>query len=48
MLTENRFKMLAKSRPADAEKFFQLSQFEAGKRWEFYQFLANRKTGTPT
>ena len=45
MMTENRFKMLAKSKPDQAQKFFDQSQAEAGKRWDFYSFLANRKNG---
>ena len=42
MLTENRFKMLTKSKPEDAKKFFAQSQTEADRRWKFYQFLAAR------
>lgn len=42
MLTENRFKMLTKSRPDDAKKFFEQSQTDAERRWKFYQFLAAR------
>ena len=43
MMTENRFKMLAKSKPEEAQKFFDQSQVDAGKRWELYQYLATRK-----
>ncbi len=42
MLTENRFKMLTKSKPDDAKKFFEQSQTDADRRWKFYQFLAER------
>jgi pyruvate-ferredoxin/flavodoxin oxidoreductase len=44
MLTENRFKMLTKSKPDDAKKFFVQSQADADRRWKFYQFLATRDT----
>ena len=40
MLTENRFKMLTKSKPEDARRFFVQSQADADRRWKFYQFLA--------
>jgi pyruvate-ferredoxin/flavodoxin oxidoreductase len=42
MLTENRFKMLTKSKPEDAKKFFAQSQSDADRRWKFYQFMAAR------
>ncbi len=44
MLTENRFKMLTKSKPDDAKLFFEQSQTDADRRWKFYQFLAARET----
>jgi pyruvate-ferredoxin/flavodoxin oxidoreductase len=44
MLTENRFKMLTKSKPDDAKKFFTQSQSDADRRWKFYQFLATRES----
>jgi len=40
MLTENRFKMLTKSKPDDAKKFFEQSQVDADRRWKFYQYMA--------
>ncbi len=46
MMTENRFKMLTKSKPDDAKKFFAQSQTDADKRWKFYQFMAARDTQT--
>ena len=42
MMTENRFKMLTKSKPADAKKFFAQSQADADRRWKFYQSMAQR------
>jgi len=42
MMTENRFKMLTKSKPDDAKKFFEQSQADAERRWKFYQFLSAR------
>jgi pyruvate-ferredoxin/flavodoxin oxidoreductase len=44
MLTENRFKMLTKSKPDDAKRFFTQSQADADRRWKFYQFMAARDT----
>jgi pyruvate-ferredoxin/flavodoxin oxidoreductase len=44
MMTENRFKMLTKSKPDDAKKFFEQSQSDADRRWKFYQFMAARDT----
>lgn len=40
MMTENRFKMLTKSKPEDAKKFFDQSQLDADRRWKFYQYMA--------
>ena len=49
MLSENRFKMLTKSKPEDAKKFFAQSQVDADRRWKFYQFMSQRdlKTENP-
>jgi pyruvate-ferredoxin/flavodoxin oxidoreductase len=44
MLSENRFKMLTKSKPEDAKKLFAQAQVDADRRWKFYQFLAQRET----
>jgi pyruvate-ferredoxin/flavodoxin oxidoreductase len=41
LLSENRFKMLTKSKPEDARKFFQQAQSDADARWQFYQHLAS-------
>jgi pyruvate-ferredoxin/flavodoxin oxidoreductase len=48
MMSENRFKMLTKSRPEDAKKFFAQSQVDADRRWKFYQFMAGRDLKTET
>jgi pyruvate-ferredoxin/flavodoxin oxidoreductase len=42
MMTENRFKMLTKSRPDDAKRFFAQAQSDADRRWKFYEYLAQR------
>jgi pyruvate-ferredoxin/flavodoxin oxidoreductase len=38
LLSENRFKMLTKSRPEEAKKLFAQAQADVGRRWKFYQF----------
>ncbi len=48
MLSENRFKMLTKSKPEEAKKFFAQSQADADRRWKFYQFMASRDGKTET
>jgi len=51
LLTENRFKMLTKSKPEEAKKLFAQAQVDAEHRWKFYQFLSGRDmkaaNGTP-
>jgi pyruvate-ferredoxin/flavodoxin oxidoreductase len=42
---ENRFKMLSKSRPADAKQLFQEAQKQVDARWQLYQQLA--RSGSP-
>ncbi|HSU54201.1 MAG TPA: pyruvate:ferredoxin (flavodoxin) oxidoreductase, partial [Candidatus Dormibacteraeota bacterium] len=42
LLSENRFKMLTKSKPEDAKRFFAQAQIDAEKRWKFYQYMAGR------
>jgi len=44
LLSENRFKMLTKSKPEEAKKLFAQAQVDADRRWKFYQFLAERDT----
>jgi len=46
MLTENRFKMLTKSKPEDARRFFAQAQADADRRWKFYEYLAKRPAAT--
>lgn len=43
LVTENRFKMLTKSKPEDAKRFFTLAQADADRRWKYYQYLAGRE-----
>jgi pyruvate-ferredoxin/flavodoxin oxidoreductase len=43
LLSENRFKMLTKSKPEDAKRFFAQAQGDAERRWKFYQHLAGRE-----
>jgi len=45
LLSENRFKMLTKSKPEDAKKFFAQAQADADHRWKYYQYLAGRTVG---
>ncbi len=42
LLSENRFKMLTKSKPEDAKRFFAQAQTDAERRWKYYQYLAGR------
>jgi len=39
-MSENRFKMLTKSKPDDAKKFFAQAQVDADRRWKFYQYMS--------
>jgi pyruvate-ferredoxin/flavodoxin oxidoreductase len=39
---ENRFKMLTKSKPDEARKYFEQAQFDVEMRWRLYQYLASR------
>ncbi len=48
MMSENRFKMLTKSKPDDAKKLFAQAQTDADRRWKFYQFMAARDTKAET
>ena len=43
LLSENRFKMLTKSKPEDAKKFFAEAQVDADRRFANYQYLAGRE-----
>jgi pyruvate-ferredoxin/flavodoxin oxidoreductase len=42
LLSENRFKMLTKSKPEDARRFFSQAQGDVERRWKYYQYLAGR------
>jgi len=42
LLSENRFKMLTKSKPEDAKKFFAQAQADVERRWKLYQFMYRR------
>jgi pyruvate-ferredoxin/flavodoxin oxidoreductase len=45
LLSENRFKMLTRSKPDDAKRFFAQAQADADRRWRLYQFMAGRESG---
>jgi pyruvate-ferredoxin/flavodoxin oxidoreductase len=42
LLSENRFKMLTKSKPEEAKKLFAQAQVDADRRFKYYQFMAGR------
>jgi len=43
LLSENRFKMLLKSRPEEARKLFEQAQHDVEARWKFFAYLASRR-----
>jgi len=43
LLSENRFRMLTKSKPEEAKRLFELAQKDADARWQFYAHLSARK-----
>jgi pyruvate-ferredoxin/flavodoxin oxidoreductase len=43
---ENRFKMLLKTRPADAKRLFKDVQNDVNSRWKLYEYLAARESST--
>jgi pyruvate-ferredoxin/flavodoxin oxidoreductase len=45
LLSENRFKMLTKSKPEDAKRYFERAQVDAEARWQLFSYLAARKPG---
>ena len=45
LMSENRFKMLTKSKPEDAKKFFAQAQTDADRRFAYYQYLVGSKPG---
>jgi pyruvate-ferredoxin/flavodoxin oxidoreductase len=44
LMSENRFKMLTKSKPEDAKRFFEQAQHDAEARWQLYSYMAGRKS----
>jgi pyruvate-ferredoxin/flavodoxin oxidoreductase len=46
LLSENRFKMLTKSKPDDAKRYFAQAQTDAERRFKFYQYLAGHDLKT--
>ena len=47
LMSENRFKMLTKSKPEDAKRFFDQAQQDIEARWQLFSYLAARKPGAP-
>jgi len=45
MNSENRFRMLTKSKPEDAKKYFEQAQLDVETRWKLYQYMAARPLG---
>ena len=43
LMSEGRFKMLTKSKPEDAKRYFDQAQHDAEARWQLYSYLAARK-----
>jgi pyruvate-ferredoxin/flavodoxin oxidoreductase len=43
LLMENRFKMLTRTKPEDAKRYFEQAQRDAEARWQLYTYLAARK-----
>jgi pyruvate-ferredoxin/flavodoxin oxidoreductase len=46
LMSENRFKMLTKSRPEDAKRLFAEAQVDSERRWKHYQAMAARIMAT--
>ncbi|HXR45850.1 MAG TPA: pyruvate:ferredoxin (flavodoxin) oxidoreductase [Candidatus Limnocylindrales bacterium] len=46
LLSENRFKMLTKSKPDAAKQLFAQAQADSDRRWKFYQYLSGRDLKT--
>jgi pyruvate-ferredoxin/flavodoxin oxidoreductase len=47
LMSENRFKMLTKSRPEEAKELFAKAQTDVDNRFKFYQYMAARGSATP-
>ncbi|MEB3827460.1 pyruvate:ferredoxin (flavodoxin) oxidoreductase [Phormidium sp. CCY1219] len=45
MYNENRFKMLTKTKPADAKRLLKEAQEDINTRWQMYEYLAARQLG---
>jgi pyruvate-ferredoxin/flavodoxin oxidoreductase len=43
MYSENRFKMLTRSKPEEAKRLLQEAQEDVNTRWQMYQYLASRQ-----
>jgi pyruvate-ferredoxin/flavodoxin oxidoreductase len=43
MYSENRFKMLTRSKPEDAKRLLKEAQEDVNTRWQMYQYLASRQ-----
>lgn len=48
MYSENRFKMLTRSKPAEAKRLAKLAQSDVDTRWQLYQSLAARTASQPS
>ncbi len=48
LLSENRFKMLTKSKPEAAKRLFEQAQNDVNARWQLYSYLAARKPEVPS
>ena len=46
MYSENRFKMLTRSKPEDAKKLLKQAQEDVNTRWQMYQYLAAKKSNS--
>lgn len=46
MYNENRFKMLTKTKPAEAKKLLAEAQNDINTRWQIYEYLASRQVET--
>ncbi len=47
MYSENRFKMLTRTKPEDAKRLLQEAQEDVDTRWQMYQYLAARHLESP-
>ncbi|MEG4171662.1 MULTISPECIES: pyruvate:ferredoxin (flavodoxin) oxidoreductase [unclassified Microcoleus] len=47
MYSENRFKMLTRTKPEDAKRLVELAQADVNTRWQMYQYLAAQHQGKP-